>query len=127
MRYSTCWATFTGYPVVSRWSLERDAGPLLAEALRVLALKAAVFELTGDEEAAELLLPAPVDEMVHAVLAQFAVMSRMQSDLGVTFVHATELERFTYTRGCITDDYYRQIAIDRGGRSHEIDFATAVA
>jgi hypothetical protein len=21
MKYSTCWATFTGYPVVSRWSV----------------------------------------------------------------------------------------------------------
>ncbi|MEV0810922.1 hypothetical protein [Micromonospora sp. NPDC050200] len=107
MKYSSCWATFTGYPAVSRWSLDRDAGPLLVEALRVLALKAAVFELSGgDEEAAELLVPAPVDEMVHAVLAQFTLMSRMQADLGVVFPHATELEEFTYTRGCVTDAYY---------------------
>ncbi|MFY1587010.1 hypothetical protein ACN267_21180 [Micromonospora sp. WMMD734] len=107
MKYSSCWATFTGYPAISRWSLERDAGPLLTEAMRVLALKAAVFELSGgDEEAAELLVPAPVDEMIHAVLAQFTLMSRMQRDLGVTFPHATELEEFTYTRGCLTDAYY---------------------
>jgi hypothetical protein len=107
MRYSTCWATFTGYPAISRWSLDRDAGPLLTESLRVLALKAAVFELSGgDEQAAELLVPAPVDEMVHAVLAQFTLMSRMQADLGVVFPHATELEEFTYTRGCVTDSYY---------------------
>ncbi len=39
MRYSTCWATFTGYPAISRWDLQRDADPLLTEALRVLALK----------------------------------------------------------------------------------------
>jgi hypothetical protein len=59
MKYSTCWSTFTGYPLSSRWDLDRDAGPLLTEALRVLALKAAVFELThGDEQAAELLVPA---------------------------------------------------------------------
>lgn len=107
LKYSTCWATFTGYPLISQWSLERDAEPLLAEALRVLALKAAVFELTGgDEAAAELLVPAPVDEMVHAVLAQFTVMSGMQRDLEVVFPHATELERFDYTRGCATDEYY---------------------
>ncbi|RKN50449.1 hypothetical protein [Micromonospora endolithica] len=107
MKYSSCWATFTGYPAISRWSLERDAGPLLTEALRVLALKAAVFELTGgDEQAAELLVPAPVDEMIHAVLAQFTLMTRLQADLGVVFPHATELEEFTYTRGCATDDYY---------------------
>ncbi|WFE51192.1 hypothetical protein [Micromonospora sp. WMMD1155] len=107
MKYSSCWATFTGYPAISQWSLDRDAGPLLTEAMRVLALKAAVFELSGgDEEAAELLVPAPVDEMIHAVLAQFTLMSRMQRDLGVTFPHATELEEFTYTRGCLTDAYY---------------------
>ncbi|MGH3720833.1 MAG: hypothetical protein ACRDRI_18695 [Pseudonocardiaceae bacterium] len=157
MRYSTCWATFTGYPVISRWSLERDAGPLLTEALRVLALKAAVFELTGgDEDAAELLVPAPVDEMVHAVLAQFTVMTRMQADLGVVFPHATELERFTYTRGCRTDDYYAaagwgeqpsrywlgsgevqrrlailnsrygQAGIDKDGRGHDIGFEITI-
>ena len=106
MRYSTCWATFTGYTLISRWTQETDAEPLLTEALRVLALKAAVFELTGDEAAAELLVPAPVDEMVHAVLAQFTVMTGMQADLGVVFPHATELERFDYTRGCLTDAYY---------------------
>ncbi|MFG1648433.1 hypothetical protein ACGFIE_00780 [Micromonospora sp. NPDC049275] len=107
MRYSTCWATFTGYPAISRWSLERDAAPLLDEALRVLALKAAVFDLSGgDERAAELLVPAPVDEMIHAVLAQFTLMTRLQLDLGVVFPHATELEEFTYTRGGITDAYY---------------------
>lgn len=106
MRYSSCWATFTGYPAISCWSLERDAGPLLTEAIRVLALKAAVFDLSGDEQAAELLVPAPIDEMVHAVLAQFTLMTAMQSDLGVVFPHATELEKFTYTRGCITDSYY---------------------
>jgi len=154
MKYSTCWATFTGYPVVAEWSLDRDAGPLLTEALRVLALKAAVFELSGgDEEAAELLVPSPVDEMIHAVLAQFTVMTRMQIDLGVTFPHATELERFDYDRGCDTDVYYaaagwgeqplrywlgsdevsRRLAIlngrygaagfGRDGRSHDLDFA----
>lgn len=153
MKYAECWATFTGYPTISEWSLERDAGPLLEEALRVLALKAAVFELSGgDEEAAELLVSAPVDEMVHAVLAQFTLMSRLQTDLGVTFPHATELERFTYTRGCDTDvlyaaagwgeqplrywldsaevtrrldilnRHYEYAAIGRNGRSHGFDF-----
>jgi hypothetical protein len=158
MKYSTCWATFTGYPVVSRWSLQRDAGPLLTEALRVLALKAAVFELSGgDEDAAELLVSAPVDEMVHAVLAQFTVMTRMQADLGVVFPHATELERFDYTRGCLTDEYYAaagwgeqplrywldsaevtrrlailntrygQAGIGPDGRSHDFDFDAVTA
>ncbi|PWR14856.1 hypothetical protein DKT69_13980 [Micromonospora sicca] len=158
MKYSSCWATFTGYPSISRWSLERDAGPLLTEALRVLALKAAVFELAGgDEQAAELLVPAPVDEMIHAVLAQFTLMSRMQADLQVVFPHATELEEFTYTRGCITDAYYaaagwgeqplrywldsaevsrrlavlnayyQQAGLGRDGRSHDFDFDAPIS
>lgn len=107
MKYSTCWSTFTGYPVIANWDLDRDAQPLLEEALKVLALKAAVYDLTGDETAAELLVPSPIDEMVHAVLAQFTVMTRIQRDLGVTFVHATELERFTYNHGGLTDQYYQ--------------------
>jgi hypothetical protein len=66
------------YPVVSRGDLAKDAGSLLIEALRVLTLKAAVFELTdSDKEAAGLLVPGPVDEMIHAVLAQFTVMTRL--------------------------------------------------
>jgi hypothetical protein len=158
MKYSSCWATFTGYPAIARWSLERDAGPLLVEALRVLALKAAVYELTGgDEGAAELLVPAPIDEMIHAVLAQFTLMSKLQAELGVTFPHATELEEFTYARGCDTDrfyaaagwgeqplrywldsaeigrrlavlnDHYGQAGIGADGRSHEFDFRAVPA
>ena len=153
MKYSPCWATFTGYPTISRWDLDRDNEPLLTEALKVLAIKAAVYEITdGDERAAEILVADPVDEMIHAVLAQFTVVSKMQTDLGVQFPHATELESYTYTRGCETDDYYaaagfgeqplrywldsREVArrlevlnglygsvgFTRDGRGHDIDF-----
>lgn len=158
MRYSTWWATVTGYPLISQGNLDADAEALLSEALRVLALKAAVFELTeGDEAAAELLVSAPVEEMVHAVLAQFTVMSGMQDDLELSFPHARQLERFDDTRGCLTDDssaaaeggeqpsrYWldtaevqRRLAIlnahdqDAGigpdGRSHEFDFDAPAA
>ncbi|QDY11821.1 hypothetical protein FJK98_22265 [Micromonospora sp. HM134] len=78
----------------------------------------------------------------------------MQADLQVVFPHATELEDFGYTRGCVTDDYYaaagwgeqplrywldaaevtRRLGIldahygpagfGRGGRSHTITFDT---
>ena len=156
MRYADCWATFTGYPQVSEWSLEDDAGPLLTEALRVLALKAAVYELTdGDEQAAELLCAAPVDEMVHAVIAQHTIMTRMQNDLVVLFPHATELERFDYEPGGYTDtcyqeagwgepprrywiggteatrrlailnQHYQQAGLGRDGRSHNLTFTPA--
>jgi len=153
MKYSPCWATYTGMPSISKFDLDTDGQPLLVEAMRALALKAAVFELSGgDEKAAELLLPLPVDDMVHAVLAQHTVMSWIERDLRVLFPHDTDLEDFTYTRGCVTDIYYavagwgqqplrywldshevnRRIAhlnqlygsvgIAAGGRSHDIDF-----
>jgi len=153
MKYSPCWATYTGMPSISKFDLDTDGQPLLVEAMRALALKAAVFELSGgDEKAAELLLPLPVDDMVHAVLAQHTVMSWIERDLRVLFPHDTDLEDFTYTRGCVTDVYYtaagwgpqplrywldsyevnRRIAhlnglygrvgIAAGGRSHDIDF-----
>src|SRR5262245_36402623 len=81
--YASCWSTFTGYPIVANFDLDLDTQPLLAEALKVLALKAAVFELTdGDETTAELLVPAPVDEMVHAVLAQHTLVVQLQQRIG---------------------------------------------
>jgi hypothetical protein len=107
MRYTDCWATFTGYPTIARWSLETDQEALLVEALRVLALKATVLELSGgDEQAAELLVPSPVDEMVHAVLAQPNVLRRIEADLGVRFPHATEREEFAYEPDGYTDRCY---------------------
>ncbi len=107
MKYSSCWATFTGMPTVAHFDLDADGAPLLVEALYALALKAAVFDLSGgDEVAAELLLPSPVDDMCHAVLAQHTVLNLIERDLDVVFPHDTALERFDYMRGCVTDDYY---------------------
>lgn len=37
MKYSTHWATFTGYPLISQWNLDHDAEALLAEVLRTAA------------------------------------------------------------------------------------------
>ena len=42
-------------PVVCQWDLATDAGPLFEEALRVLALKAAVFELRRGSRTGSLL------------------------------------------------------------------------
>lgn len=155
MKYSPCWATYTGMPAISKFDLDRDGQPLLVEAMRALALKAAVYELTGgDEKISELLLPLPVDDMVHAVLAQHTVMAHIERDLGVLFPHDTALEDFAYHRGCDTDtfyaaagwgeqplrywldttevdrriahlnDLYGSVGIAAGGRSHDIDFDT---
>jgi hypothetical protein len=152
-KYPDCWATFTGYPIIARWDLATDAAPLFEEALRVLALKSAVFELTdGDEEAAELVVSAPVDEMVHAVLAQYTLCQTMTARLGIRFVHMTDRERFGWRRGdythqCYTsagwgepnprywidadeterrltilNSRYKSVGIGRDGRAHDIDF-----
>lgn len=105
--YTDCWATFTGYPLIAEWNLQTDTPPLFEEALRVLALKSAVFELTGgDEHAAELEVSAPVDEMVHAVLAQYTLCQTMTAKLGIQFVHMTDQERFSYEAGGYTDQCY---------------------
>lgn len=105
--YTDCWATFTGYPLIARWNLAGDTEPLFEEALRVLALKTAVFELSdGDEHLAELEIPAPVDEMVHAILAQYTLCQTLTQKLGIRFIHMTDQERFGYDRGGYTDRCY---------------------
>lgn len=104
--YTDCWFTNTGYATVSEWDQAKDAPVLALEGLKVLALKAAVFAATGDEKRAELLVPSPVDEMVHAILAQPNVLTPIAAALGVTFVHATELEEFGYEFGGETDALY---------------------
>ncbi len=152
--YPECWATFTGYPIIARRDLATDAEPLFEEALRALCLKAAVYELThGDEAAAELIVAAPVDEMVHAILAQYTLCVRMTQGLGITFVHMTDRERFGYrndgyTHRCyvaagwgepnerywidaaetgrrmrMLDARYTSIGIHDSGRRHDIDFS----
>jgi hypothetical protein len=156
--YASCWSTFTGYPIVASFDLDTDTGPLLVEALRVLALKTAVFELTeGDETAAELPVSAPVDEMVHAVLAQHTLVVKMEQRLGLDLVHMTDRERFGWERGdfteqsyraagwgdpptrywipadeaarrlAILDARYRSIGVTGGGRQVAIDFDTETA
>ena len=149
-----CWSSFIGYPVIARLDLDRDAGPLFVEALRVLALTAAVFELTGgDENAADLVVSIPVDEMVHAVLAQYTLCQNMTARLGIRFVHMTDRfgwDRGDYTHQCyvaagwgepdprywidtletarrtlILQSRYERIGIRDCGRRHDIDFEHA--
>ena len=44
-----------------------------------------MFEPTGgDEQASELVVSAPVDEMVHAILAHTTLSARMAERLGIT-------------------------------------------
>lgn len=106
-KYVDCWGTFTGYPVIEKWNLDADKGALFSEAMRAMCLKAAVFELTGgDEAAAELLLPLPVDEMTHAVLAQHNLITEIQIRNAVLLPHMTDLEEFGYEPGDYTHQCY---------------------
>ncbi|MFF7146245.1 hypothetical protein ACFZB5_34580 [Streptomyces nodosus] len=57
-KYSSDWDDFYGGPLISTYSVDRDARHLLGDALKVMALKSAAYELTGDEVLAE--LPVPV-------------------------------------------------------------------
>ncbi len=43
----------TGGPLISTYSVTRDAAPLLKDAVKVMALKTAMYERTSDELAAE--------------------------------------------------------------------------
>jgi hypothetical protein len=120
--YTDCWATFTGYALIAEWSQATDAGPLFEEALRVLALKTAVFELSGgDEHLAELEISAPVDEMVHAVLAQYTLCQTMTARLGIKFVHMTDQERFNYQAGGYTDQCYATAGWGEQDRRYWLD------
>ncbi|MEU7907216.1 hypothetical protein [Actinoplanes sp. NPDC049118] len=120
--YSDCWATFTGYPLIANWSLAADTPPLFEEAIRVLALKTAVFELSdGDEQTAELEISAPVDEMVHAVLAQYTLCQAMTEKLGIRFIHMTDQERFSYEIDGYTDQCYRAAGWGEPNRRYWLD------
>jgi hypothetical protein len=120
--YPDCWATFTGYPIIARFDLSKDAEPLFVEALRTLALKTAVFELTGgDEQAAELLVSAPVDEMVHAIIAQFTLVTEMMQRLGIQLIHMTDRERFGYEHDGYTSQCYRAAGWGEPNRRYWID------
>ncbi|OLT12987.1 hypothetical protein BJF79_03550 [Actinomadura sp. CNU-125] len=91
-RYDQDRTCLTGTLTISEWDIADDAGPLINEALRALALKSAIFRLTGDEHTAEIPIARPVDEVLHAVLAQRTLTERMAARHGITFVHMTDTE-----------------------------------
>ena len=106
--YVDCWASYTGYPLIAEWDLEKDKEALFTEALRVLSLKAAVFTMTNrDSKAAELLVSLPVDEMTHAMIAQPTLWVKMSQDTGVPIVHQTDLEELGWNPGDFTTQCYR--------------------
>ena len=90
----------------------------------MLVLKTAVFELSGgDEHLAELEISAPVDEMVHAVLAQYTLCQTMTAKLGIRFIHMTDQERFNYEADGYTDQCYRAAGWGEPNRRYWLDRA----
>ncbi|MFE7467433.1 hypothetical protein ACFU6R_25475 [Streptomyces sp. NPDC057499] len=92
-QYSSDWDDFYGYPIIVEYNAVTDAPGLFKEAIRAMAIKSAVWDLTGgDERTAELPLPVPVDTMTHAMMAQFSLLTRMMGRHGIQFVHMTDME-----------------------------------
>lgn len=106
LAYDSAWTCFTGFPTISQWSLDDDKRPLLDEGLRALALKAAVYEQTGDEHLAEIPVSIPVDETMHAMIAQPQLLGRIADRVGITVIHQTDQEHHDYTSGDFTHQAY---------------------
>lgn len=96
-KYSSDWSDDYGQFLIPHYSVERDAPQLVAEAVRAMALKSAVFELTGDELASELPVSVPVDVACHALTAQFQALARVQTRTGHPFIHSTVNEHIVDT------------------------------
>lgn len=101
--YGNEWDDFYGGPIISHYSVEKDSKHLLDGALKVMALKSAVYEITGDELAAELPVPVPLDVTSHALCAQFTALSRIQERTAIRFVHSTVNEQVNNTPWRIGD------------------------
>ncbi|WP_037803033.1 hypothetical protein [Streptomyces sp. NRRL F-5135] len=111
-KYSSDWDDFYGYPIVVDYDAIGDAPALFKETIRTMAIKSAVYDLTnGDEKAAELPVPVPVDTMSHALMAQFTLLCRMQQRQGIQFVHMTDMEEGagggTWDHGDYTHQVYK--------------------
>lgn len=155
LAYDEAWTCFTGFPVISEWNLDADKRPLLTEGLRTLALKAAVYELGGqDEDMTEIPVAVPVDEMMHAMIAQPQLLARIADRVGISVIHQTDKEHHDYASGdythtayalawgepnprywldhseaarrlVILDEKYAAAGFLRSGKVHTIDFAAA--
>ncbi|MFF0028830.1 hypothetical protein ACFYS7_11605 [Streptomyces avermitilis] len=155
LKYDEAWTCFTGFPVISNWDLATDKRPLLTEGLRALSLKAAVYELGGqDEDMTEISVAVPVDEMMHAMIAQPQLLARIAERVGISVIHQTDKEHHDYAGGDYThtayvlawgepparywldhseanrrleilDGKYEAAGFLRSGKAHTFDFAAA--
>lgn len=104
--YSDEWADLPGLPTVARWDPARDTGPLITEALRVLAIECAMYLSSRDELAARVPIPVPVNEMLLALLAQIQLFSAIVGRTGWRVIHHPGPKPLDYTEGCVTHAYY---------------------
>lgn len=92
-KYNADWTDCYGALLIDSYSVARDGASLIKAAAKVMALKSAVYEMSGgDELAAELPVPMPVDVAAHALCAQITALSRVQQRTGHLFVHSTVRE-----------------------------------
>lgn len=107
-RYNSDWTCTTGTLTVDEWDITTDAPRLIDEAFKALALKSAVYALTEDEDVAEIAVARPVDEVLHAILAQRTVTERLAERCGIQIVHMTdtEVEGAAYEIGDYTHECY---------------------
>ncbi len=103
------WTTLTGLVLVAQLDLATDAEPLIGEVWRLLALRAAVHQLTGsDATAATLVAPAPVDDAARVVLAEHTLCLELAQELEIRLVQRTsEWTPLGWTPGNYTDRCYR--------------------
>ncbi|MGW6900758.1 hypothetical protein ACWGF2_29795 [Streptomyces sp. NPDC054919] len=106
LKYDEDWTCYSGTPIISKYNQTTDAAPLFTEGLRALCLKAAVFEMTGDENTAEIPIPIPVDEMTHAMIAQPQLLARITARVGVQIIHQTNQEHTDWRAGDYTAHAY---------------------
>ena len=107
LKYDSDWQCFTGSVVVAEYDQEKDKHALFAEGLKALCLKAAVYEMTGDEQAAEIPIAVPVDEMTHAMIAQPQLLARITARVGVMVIHQTDQEHTDWRPNDYTHQAYR--------------------
>jgi len=82
--------TLAGAMLVASLDPRADTEPLLREAARILALRAAVHRLTGsDTTAATLIASPPVDDAVRAVLAEHTLCRNLTEATGIRLVAQT--------------------------------------
>jgi hypothetical protein len=107
LQYDKDWTCFSGTPIISLYNQDTDKTPLLQEGLRALAIKAAVYEMTADENLAEVPIAIPVDEMTHAMIAQPQLLARITERIGVQVIHQTDQEHTDWRTGDYTHQVYQ--------------------